>query len=153
MWRVGELRIRGLRHRRLRAANRRLAGIQFTGTDLALDALQALYDRKVGPRSRLIHHSDRGVQYLSIRYTERLSDVGITPSVGSAGDYLLNALADGHRVVQDGGDPSNGPWKNVEEVWAIGSAPARTHRRQTTRGERERYIGNWESQPGRLDSN
>ena len=64
-------------------------------TDLALDALeQALYDRNVSPRSGLIHHSDHGVQYLSIRYTERLSAVGITSSVGSVGDSYDNALAE-----------------------------------------------------------
>ena len=54
-----------------------------TWRGFALDALeQALYDRKIG-RHALIHHSDRGVQYVSIRYTDRLSEVGITPSVGS----------------------------------------------------------------------
>ncbi len=56
-------------------------------TDLALDALeQALYDRGEAPEGRLVHHSDRGVQYLSIRYTERLAEAGIEPSVGSRGD-------------------------------------------------------------------
>jgi len=55
-------------------------------TDFVLDALeQALYARKpVGP-DRLIHHSDRGVQYVSIRYTERLAEAGLEPSVGSVG--------------------------------------------------------------------
>src|SRR5204862_591687 len=62
-------------------------------TDLALDALeQALWAR---PRSeRLVHHSDRGVQYLSIRYSERLAEAGIEPSVGSRGDSYDNALAE-----------------------------------------------------------
>ena len=56
-------------------------------TDLALDALeQALYERAVGRGDGLVHHSDRGAQYLSIRYTERLAEVGIEPSVGSVGD-------------------------------------------------------------------
>jgi len=56
-------------------------------TDIALDALeQALYDREAAQHGELIHYSDRGVQYLSIRYTQRLSEVGITPSVGSVGD-------------------------------------------------------------------
>ena len=55
-------------------------------TDLALDALeQALHERRT-PRDGLIHHSDRGVQYLSLRYTERLAHRGIAPSVGSVGD-------------------------------------------------------------------
>ncbi|WP_155616828.1 DDE-type integrase/transposase/recombinase, partial [Xanthomonas translucens] len=64
-------------------------------TDLVLDALeQALYARKpVGP-DRLIHHSDRGVQYVSIRYTERLVEAGLEPSVGSVGDSYDNALAE-----------------------------------------------------------
>ena len=57
-------------------------------TALALDALQqALYDRSVSEESNLVHHSDRGVQYVSIRYTERLADAGIEPSVGSVGDF------------------------------------------------------------------
>ncbi len=56
-------------------------------TGLALDALeQALYDRQKSETEELIHHSDRGVQYLSIRYSERLHEVGIEPSVGSVGD-------------------------------------------------------------------
>ena len=64
-------------------------------TDFVLDALeQALYARKpVGP-DRLIHHSDRGVQYVSIRYTERLAEAGLEPSVGSVGDSFDNALAE-----------------------------------------------------------
>ncbi|MDP0896919.1 DDE-type integrase/transposase/recombinase, partial [Klebsiella pneumoniae] len=51
-------------------------------TEFVLDALeQALYDRK--PSDGLVHHSDRGAQYLSIRYSERLAEAGIEPSVGS----------------------------------------------------------------------
>ena len=62
-------------------------------TDFVLDALeQALYDRR--PDEDLIHHSDRGSQYLSIRYTERLDEAGIKPSVGSTGDSYDNALAE-----------------------------------------------------------
>ena len=62
-------------------------------TPLLLDALeQALHARR--PDSGLIHHSDMGVQYLSIRYTERLTEVGIEPSVGSVGDSYDNAMAD-----------------------------------------------------------
>jgi transposase InsO family protein len=62
-------------------------------SDLALDALeQAICARRdiVG----LAHHSDRGVQYLSIRYTERLAEAGIEPSVGSVGDSYDNAMAE-----------------------------------------------------------
>ena len=56
-------------------------------TDFVLDALeQALYARRSGREGQLVHHSDRGSQYLSIRYTERLAEVGIEPSVGSKGD-------------------------------------------------------------------
>jgi len=85
-------------------------------SDRALDALeQALYTR---PNSeRLVHHSDRGVQYLSIRYTERLAEAGIEPSVGSVGDSYDNALAETiiglykteviHQL---------GPWRNVDHV-------------------------------------
>jgi len=64
-------------------------------TDFVLDALeQALYARKpVGP-DRLVHHSDRGVQHVSIRYTERLAEAGLEPSVGSVGDSYDNALAE-----------------------------------------------------------
>src|SRR3989441_2313113 len=63
-------------------------------TDLALHALeQALWARK-GPLAGLIHHSDRGVQYLSIRYTERLAEAGVATSVGSRGDSYDNALAE-----------------------------------------------------------
>jgi len=64
-------------------------------TDFVLDALeQALHARKpVGPE-RLVHHSDRGVQYVSIRYTERLTEAGLEPSVGSVGDSYDNALAE-----------------------------------------------------------
>ena len=62
-------------------------------TDLALDALeQALWSRP--DADELVHHSDRGCQYLSIRYTERLADAGIEPSVGSVGDSYDNALAE-----------------------------------------------------------
>jgi transposase InsO family protein len=85
-------------------------------SDLALDALeQALYDRDTdGP---LVHHSDRGVQYLSIRYTERLAEVGIEPSVGSRGDSYDNALAETiiglfkTEVIYH-----RGPWRGFEEV-------------------------------------
>ena len=64
-------------------------------TDFVLDALeQALYARKPQRDDVLIHHSDRGSQYVSIRYTERLAEAGIEPSVGSRGDSYDNALAE-----------------------------------------------------------
>lgn len=60
-----------------------------------LDALeQALHARRPVHRGRLVHHSDRGSQYLSIKYTERLAEAGIEPSVGSVGDSYDNALAE-----------------------------------------------------------
>lgn len=62
-------------------------------TSFVLDALeQALYQRR--PIGALVHHSDRGVQYVSIKYTERLAEAGIEPSVGSIGDSYDNALAE-----------------------------------------------------------
>ena len=76
--------------------SRRIVGWRVSRSlrsDLALDALeQALYAR--GAAENLVHHSDRGVQYLSIRYTERLAEAGIEPSVGSVGDSHDNALAE-----------------------------------------------------------
>ncbi len=77
---------------------RRMVGWKVSSsarTDFVLDALeQALYARQPVGRDRLIHHSDRGVQYVSIRYTERLAEAGIEPSVGSVGDSYDNALAE-----------------------------------------------------------
>ena len=64
-------------------------------TDFVLDALnQALCDRRPLRKSGLVHHSDRGVQYVSIRYTQRLADAGVESSVGSVGDSYDNALAE-----------------------------------------------------------
>ena len=64
-------------------------------TDFVLDALeQALHQRGEAETRGLIHHSDRGVQYVSMRYTERLADARIAPSVGSQGDAYDNALAE-----------------------------------------------------------
>jgi putative transposase len=78
------------------AFSRRIVGWRVSrslSTELALDALeQALYARRAP--AGLVHHSDRGVQYLSIKYTERLAEAGIEPSVGSVGDAYDNALAE-----------------------------------------------------------
>jgi putative transposase len=72
---------------------RRIVGWRVT--DFVLDALeQALYARRPGNDGSLIHHSDRGSQYVSIRYSERLAEAGIEPSVGSRGDSYDNALAE-----------------------------------------------------------
>jgi putative transposase len=100
---------------------RRIVGWRASSSlrsELVLDALdQALYDRPVHESSRLIHHSDRGVQYLSIRYTERLATAGIERSVGSAGDSYDNALAESviglykTEVIR-----RRGPWRGVDDV-------------------------------------
>ena len=64
-------------------------------TDFVLDALeQALYARQPERDSGLIHHSDRGSRYASIRYSERLAEAGVEPSVGSKGESYDNALAE-----------------------------------------------------------
>jgi putative transposase len=77
---------------------RRIVGWRVSSsmrTDFVLDALeQALYARQPERDSPLIHHSDRGSQYVSIRYSERLAEAGIEPSVGSKGDSYDNALAE-----------------------------------------------------------
>jgi len=87
-------------------------------TDFVLDALeQAIYDRCRETSNGLVHHSDRGTQYLSMRYTDRLADAGIAPSVGSRGDSYDNALAESviglfkTEVIR-----RKGPWRNVEAV-------------------------------------
>lgn len=87
-------------------------------TDFVLDALeQAIYARCGDGPTDLIHHSDRGTQYLSMRYTERLADAGIEPSVGSRGDSYDNALAESviglfkTEVIQ-----RQGPWRHAEAV-------------------------------------
>lgn len=64
-------------------------------TDFVLDALeQAVYDRRPTESDGLVHHSDRGSQYVSIRYSERLGEAGINPSVGNTGSAYDNALAE-----------------------------------------------------------
>ncbi len=85
-------------------------------SDLALDALeQALHARP--DHEKLVHHSDRGVQYLAIRYTERLAEAGIERSVGSVGDSYDNALAETiNGLYKTEVIRRNGPWRNLEEV-------------------------------------
>ena len=94
------------------------AGRLSLRTDLALDALeQALYDRPLDDGTALVHHSDRGLQYLSIRYNERLDEAGIEPSVGSRDDSYDNALAESviglykTEVIR-----RRGPWRHAEAV-------------------------------------
>jgi transposase InsO family protein len=100
---------------------RRIVGWRVSSslqTDIALDALeQALYDRGVNKQTDLIHHSDRGVQYLSIRYADRLAEVGIAPSVGSVGDSYDNALAETiNGLYKTEVIRQQGPWRNIEDV-------------------------------------
>ena len=103
------------------AFSRRIVGWRASTSlrsDLALDALeQALYDRRTADSDRLVHHSDRGVQYLSIRYTQRLAEAGIESSVGTTGDSYDNALAETviglykTEVIR-----RRGPWRSFDDV-------------------------------------
>ena len=82
-----------------------------------LDALeQALHERRpVG--SQLVHHSDRGSQYVSIKYSERLAEAGIEPSVGSVGDSYDNALAETiNGLYKAEVIHRRGPWRSLEAV-------------------------------------
>lgn len=100
---------------------RRIVGWRVSAslqTDFVLDALeQAIYDRCGDAPDGLVHHSDRGTQYLSMRYTDRLADAGIAPSVGSRGDSYDNALAESMiglfktEVIR-----RLGPWRHLESV-------------------------------------
>jgi len=100
---------------------RRIVGWRVSAsmrTDFVLDALeQAIYARGHEALTGLVHHSDRGTQYLSMRYTDRLADAGIAPSVGSQGDAFDNALAESviglfkTEVIRQ-----RGPWKTLEAV-------------------------------------
>ena len=100
---------------------RRIVGWRVSSslaTDFVLDALeQAIYERGGDAPDGLVHHSDRGTQYLSMRYTDRLGEAGIAPSVGSRGDSYDNALAESiiglfkTEVIR-----RKGPWKHLEAV-------------------------------------
>lgn len=87
-------------------------------TGFVLDALeQALYDRRPVNRGGLIHHSDRGSQYLSIKYSERLAEAGIESSVGSVGDSYDNALAETiNGLYKAEVIHRRGPWRSMEAV-------------------------------------
>ena len=100
---------------------RRIVGWRVStsmATQFVLDALdQAIWQRKTHDNNALVHHSDRGSQYLSITYTERLVEFGIDPSVGTVGDSYDNALAEcviglfKTEVINQ-----IGPWKSMREV-------------------------------------
>jgi putative transposase len=86
-------------------------------TDLALDALEMAIWRRRGVLDGLVHHSDRGSQYLSIRYTERLAEAGAVTSVGSRGDSYDNALAETiiglykTELIR-----RRGPWRSIDDL-------------------------------------
>ena len=100
---------------------RRIVGWRVSNsmtTDFVLDALeQALYARQPDRNSSLVHHSDRGSQYVSIRYSERLAKAGVEPSVGSKGDSYDNALAETiNGLYKAEMIHRRGPWKTKEAV-------------------------------------
>jgi putative transposase len=86
--------------------------------ELALDALEmAIWSRRSQALVGLIHHSDRGVQYLAIRYTERLSEVGAVCSVGSRGDSYDNTLAESlHGLYKSGLIHRRGAWRSLDQL-------------------------------------
>ena len=100
---------------------RRIVGWRVSRTahaSFVLDALeQALHDRRPVHRGGLVHHSDRGSQYVSIRYTERLAEAGVEPSVGSVGDSYDNALAETiNGLYKAEVIHRRGPWRSFEAV-------------------------------------
>ena len=100
---------------------RRIVGWRVSRTahaSFVLDALeQALHDRKPVHSGGLVHHSDRGSQYVSIKYTERLAEAGIEPSVGSVGDSYDNALAETiNGLYKAEVIHRKGPWRSFEAV-------------------------------------
>ncbi len=86
--------------------------------ELALDALEmAIWSRRSADLAGLVHHSDRGVQYLAIRYTERLADEGAVTSVGSRGDSYDNALAESvNGLYKTELIRARGPWRMADQV-------------------------------------
>jgi transposase InsO family protein len=100
---------------------RRIVGWRASRTahaSFVLDALeQALHERRPVRRGGLVHHSDRGSQYVSIRYTERLAEAGVEPSVGSVGDSYDNALAETiNGLYKAEVIHRRGPWRSFEAV-------------------------------------
>jgi putative transposase len=99
---------------------RRIVGWRVSSslrTDFVLDALEQAIHARGALGGELVHHSDQGTQYLSMRYTDRLADAGIAPSVGSCGDAYDNALAESviglfkTEVIR-----RQGPWRALETV-------------------------------------
>ena len=133
---------------------RRIVGWRVSSSmrsDFVLDALeQAIYARGGRMPAGLVHHSDQGTQYLSMRYTDRLADAGIAPSVGSRGDAYDNALAESviglfkTEVIQ-----RVGPWRHLDNVevatltwvdWFKHPAAARADRVRAARGVRSAIL-------------
>lgn len=103
------------------AFSRRIVGWRVMSSlraEIALDALEmALWTRRDDELAGLVHHSDRGVQYLSIRYTERLAEAEAVGSVGSKGDSYDNALAETvNGLYKAELINRQGPWRTVEQV-------------------------------------
>ena len=103
------------------AFSRKIVGWRVSSSlraELALDALEmAIWSRRSDDLAGLIHHSDRGVQYLSIRYTERLADEGAVTSVGSRGDSYDNALAETvNGLYKTELIRAQGPWRSADQV-------------------------------------
>jgi putative transposase len=103
--------------------SRRVVGWQLSTslrTDLALDALEmGIWTRQHARRdvSGLIHHSDRGVQYVAVRYTQRLAEAGVVASVGTTGDSYDNALAEAFNSLFKAELIRNkGPWKSIDDL-------------------------------------
>ena len=124
---------------------RRIVGWRVSRTAHAgfvLDALeQAVHQRR--PGAGLVHHSDRGSQYLSIRYTERLAEVGIEPSVGSVGDSYDNALAETiNGLFKAEVIHRRGPWRSSEAVGRRSGSRVKQRVRKSSRlGERSAGSG------------
>ena len=117
------LGLRGVRGGRVQPAHRGWRQSSSMHTEFVLDALeQALYDRKPSDDGSLTHHSDGAHQYLSIRYSERLAEAGIEPSVGAKGDSYDNALAETiNGLYKAEGDP---PARAVEDKAGGGTGNA-----------------------------
>ena len=115
---VGRLRLCRLSDRRLRPLHRGWRASRTAYAGFVLDALeQAIHERRPVHRGGLVHHSDRGSQYVSIRYSERLAEAGIEPSVGSVGDSYNNALVETiNGLYKAGVIHRRGPWRSFEAV-------------------------------------
>ena len=146
---------------------RRIVGWRVSRTahaSFVLDALeQALHDRRPAHRGGLVHHSDRGSQYVSIKYTERLVEAGVEPSVGSIGDSYDNALAETiNGLYKAEIIHRRGPWRSLEAVefatlewvdWFNNRrllSPSATSRRPKPRNA---ITPCWNTLPWRRDSN